>query len=186
MFRAVPVVLSLLALSLSASEVRAAQSSGTETAARVSGGKGTASDLLTASLKEMDIAENRTNLIKTVGTYCSEIKDSFPTNSPTERAWLETETSGDTKRRVRAMSSPEFGREKAQEFTFLCEAYTKEYEAGTDKKHQLIGIAHTFVRFSGDAENYAKINGIDGQKLGFPLLSFYAEVILKAALLETE
>lgn len=143
-------------------------------------------DLMSAALKEMQVRENRTALVTSTRKYCDEVRRQFPTNSPSEETWLQTEMDGGTDRQLRAISSAEFGRAKAREFTVLCDAYVSGFEKGNGRKHNLVGIGHTFIRFSKDADSYASANKVNAKALGFPFLSFFAERILEAALNETE
>lgn len=185
MFRTLSVSIALLVLSMPLSASAANPSSGSTSVSKINF-KSVAGELFTASLSDMSRPENRASLIKAASKYCGEIERRFPTNSPSEDAWLKTETSGSADRTARAMSSPEFGRAKVKEFTANCDLYVSQYDTGQSRKHYLIGIAHTFVRFAGDAENYATTNGMDGKELGFGVLNFFAEAILKAALFETK
>jgi hypothetical protein len=85
---------------------------------------------------------------------------------------------------MRAAGSAEWGRRQAKIFTDQCALWIAEYEKTPDKSRTYVGLAYTFLRFSGDAEAYAAKNNVDTVQWGFPVVPRLAtEGLLIAALL---
>ncbi len=138
------------------------------------------------SQDKMDEAGVRSTLVRNVAAYCSEVDRSFPRNSPADEAWLNSEMKGDSNRAIRALGSPQRGRQKARTFVTECQGFANTYLSGTykDKRVSMIGLALTFSRFDDDAKLYGDQNGVDGKKLGFELLSPVTDSLIYAAFME--
>lgn len=181
MYRTISLTIAAALMALQPTAVCAQDTIPTPTQDKTAG-----AEMVSASLVELNTLNDGTKLVSAAHKYCLAVRDAFPTNSPAEQSWLDKETSAGTKRQLRAMSSAEFGRAKAMEFTMLCDIYATKFKDGGGRKHNLVGIAHSFLRFSGDAENYAASNNVDSKSFAFSMLPFFAEMLLKAALFEAE
>ena len=113
---------------------------------------------------KLTTASGRLALAKAVNIYCNDIKSVYPRNSPSEEQWLDGEISGGGNRVEKALSSAELGRRMAKRFTDDCETSSQWAVKQPDKGIHFVILAHDFIRFSGDAAFYAKLNGIDSER----------------------
>lgn len=146
----------------------------------------TTRSLLLASLdhKEVATAEGRSQLVVAVREYCVEVEQDYPKNSPSEDQWLAGEIQGGGERVTRAIASPEMGRRMAASFTEDCATWSNAMERNPDNARNYVGLAHTFVRFMGDAEYFASKNGLDPERYAFgTALHATVETLLMAALI---
>jgi hypothetical protein len=138
--------------------------------------------ILSIDQHRLSTPEGRAELVKAVNDYCIAIKDVYPTNSPQEKLWLDGELRGGEDRAMKALASPEFGRQKAKLFTDGCSIATASMSNTPIPTRTFVALAFEFVRFSEDAEYHARRNSL---KLGATdgLLRTAAESLLIAALL---
>lgn len=123
-------------------------------------------NLMLASLQQSNLAtlEGRLTLIKSVNLYCSELQKTYPTNSPSEEQWLDREIAGGGNRAFNVVSTAEFGRRTAKIFLDECLRSSEWAIKAPDKTIYYIVLAHSFIKYSGDAASYAKRNGVDADK----------------------
>lgn len=141
--------------------------------------------LLTLDREALRTDAGRDALALAAASYCEEVDRRYPRNSPAEEEWLTTEIAAQGDRMLRAAQSAEFGRRATAAFTTTCNSFADAYQQGS---HQtgLIGMAYAFVRYDGDAEFYAKKNGVDARELGLAALGSAGEALIFAALMEAQ
>lgn len=124
------------------------------------------SELVKAAVNQAKLTttSGRLALATAISTYCKEIKAVYPRNSPTEEQWLDGEISGGGNRVEKALSSAELGRRMAKRFTDSCETSSQWAVKQPDKGIHFVILAHDFIRFSGDAAFYAKLNRVDSEQ----------------------
>ncbi len=132
---------------------------------------------------DLESLAGRTKLVSAVREYCSEIERVYPQNSPAEEQWLRNELRGGGDRFIRALASAEWGRSEAKLFTDQCGKWSAAFEGEPDRPRYYVGLAYEFMRFDGDAENFARMNNIDPEEFNFGVtLSSTSEALVLAAL----
>lgn len=123
-------------------------------------------NIIQASLdsKKLATQEGRSALARSVNQYCNELQQAYPTNSPSEETWLNNEIAGESNRSLKAFGSAEFGRRKAKVFLDECLRSSQWALKAPEKSIYFMVLTHAFIRFSGDAAYFAKLNGVDAEK----------------------
>jgi len=110
----------------------------------------------------------------------------FPTNSPKEEDWLQSELSSGGDRGFRVLSTPEYGRNRAKNFTDGCAEWLNVKDRYFDKLRFYAGLARTFFLFESDSAHDARKNSIDAERFGFPFVPRDAADALLVAALTTD
>ena len=128
--------------------------------------------LVEASSLSSESPEARLKLVRAVESYCREIQRAFPTNSPSEDAWIESERAGSTDRLARLIQSPEWARMRTSQFTSGCLHYSRIYIKGSKEERilGLAGISAEMIRWSPNAKYFAELNNIDAKMYGLDIV----------------
>ena len=122
-------------------------------------------NLMQASLDKNKLATQagRLSLARSVNQYCSELQKAYPTNSPSEEQWLDREIAGGGDRAYKVLSTSELGRRRAKIFLDECMQSSEWAIKSPDKSIYFMVLTHAFVKYSGDAAFYAKMDGVDAE-----------------------
>lgn len=120
---------------------------------------------------DLHLEENRLQIVKAFATYCAALQNQFPTNSPAENAWLDTEINAGGERVMRVLRSSEFGRRSAANFTNQCLSATSVYLDNEQVRPQSVFfLIGAIARFAPDLPQQAAANGLDPERWGFSIV----------------
>jgi hypothetical protein len=90
--------------------------------------------------------KNRSKFVLSINKYCKHINFIFPRNTPDDENWLNEEKKGSLERKLKALDSVQYYKDKIKWFTFQCINNSENYENKTQKEKvgTLIGLINSF------------------------------------------